>query len=191
MAQLLVRRGQAMFDRIIGPISTMNASDWAGFIVLVLLIGSVLGGILMFWDATDRFNPGFAFALVLAHIVTYFVIMFPIIVVLYGVYWIYIQRHEARQLEEDQKQRFGLRFSGDPQKEAAKLGLPSVYGGADPDTIAATGRIPELDSLLSTGKAAEALKSAEEMLKTAEGFGDLALAGICRKYIRKIERGEY
>ena len=37
----------------------------------------------------------------------------------------------------------------------------------------------------------ETYDSAEAMLKTAEGFGDLTMAGICRKYIRKIERGEY
>ena len=169
----------------------MGASDWMGIYVLVLLLGSALGGILMYWDATDRYNPGLGFILVLAHVVTFWVIKFPIVVVLYGIFWIYVQYYEERELEEDKKQRFGLRISGDPEKEAAKLGLPSVYGGADPDTIAETGRIPELDRLLASGQAAEALKSAEEMLKTAEGFGDLALAGVCRKYVRKIERGEY
>lgn len=180
-----------MYENIIEPIASMGASDWAGFIVLVLLLGSVIGGIMMFWDATDRYNPGVGLILVLAHIATYFVAGFPIVVVLYGVYWIFIQYYEARKLQEDQHHRFGLRLSGDPQKEAAKLGLPNIYAGADAETIAETGRIPELDKLLATGRAAEALKSAEEMLKTAEGFGDLGLAGICRKYVRKIERGEY
>ncbi len=180
-----------MLDQIIGQISTMSASDWAGFIFFVLLAGGVIGGILMFWDAADRFNPGFGLILVLLHIFTFVLVLIPVVVVFYGIYWVWIQYHENRKLKEDEQQRFGLRVSGVPQKEAARLGLPDVYGGADAETIAHTGRIPELDRLLSTGNAAEALKSAEAMLKTAEGFGDLTMAGICRKYIRKIERGEY
>jgi len=81
----------------------MGASDWAGFIVLVMLIGAAIGGILMFWDATDRFNPGFAFILVLAHVFSFFFLLVPIVVVLYGIFWIWIQYHENRKLKEDDR----------------------------------------------------------------------------------------
>jgi len=167
--------------------------------LIIAMIVSFIGGIWLFLDAYDRFGWFAALLLVGFHLFVFLQTTVPAVLVLYGILWLIGRWLTGRKQQTDEAPQFGRHVTTtDPKAAAEKLGLPSVMGGgaADSETeVSETGEELEVDveleRMLRLGKAREALGLAEKRLEDAEFADDTETIDLLRKYILRIERGEY
>lgn len=167
--------------------------------LIIAMIISFIGGIWLFFDAYDRFGCFPALLLVGFHIIVFLQTTVPAVLVLYGIFWLIGRWLTGRKLPEDEAPSFGRHVTTtDPKAAAEKLGLPSVIGGAkangktEPGETGAEMEVDvDLERMLRLGKVREALGLAEKRLEDAEVAGDTDAIELLRKYILRIERGEY
>jgi len=171
-------------------LGSLDAQDWYILYLVVAMLAAFAGGIWILFDASNRFGSLVAFFLVLAHLLVFLATKVPLVLVLYVIFWLLAYYFFHRAVKEDRAPRFGLRISsGDPEREARATGLPSRRPSADEALkLREHERIADLEELLARGKAAEALAEARRLLAEAPEAG---AAEVARKYIRRIERGEY
>ncbi|MCD6282931.1 hypothetical protein J7J84_04940 [bacterium] len=171
--------------------------------LIIAMIVSFVGGIWLFFDAFDRFGWFAALLLVGAHLFVFLKTTFPLVLVLYGIFWLVGFWLTGRKLPEDEAPGFGRHVTTtDPKAAAEKLGLPSVVGGIKADSETESGETVgelnaemevdvELERMLRLGEVREALELAEKRLEDAKASGDIRATELLRKYILRIERGEY
>jgi|GEM_PF-2344888 len=173
--------------------------------LVIAMIVSFFGGIWIFFDAYDRFGWFIALLLVGAHLVIFLQTTFPLILVLYGIFWLIGRWAISRKYPADDAPQFGRHATTtDPKAAADKLGLPSIAGGDIADSGSASDKIGdelngepevevdvELERMLRLGEVREALELAEKRLEDAKAAGNIETIDLLRKYILRIERGEY
>jgi len=170
----------------------MDAQDWYLLYLILMMIIAFVGGIWLFMSSYDHLGLVPALGLVLVHAWVFLQTTVPLIVILYGIYYLTGYWLTHRRLKIDEAPRFGITREVDPVKEAKKLGLPSVRPGpGENDAIASWEKVDELEEMLDSGKASRALTRARELMAEAESDGRTESAQVYRKYIRRIERGEY
>jgi hypothetical protein len=173
-------------------ISSFDADDWYLAYLVLMMIIAFIGGVWLFWSSYDHLGLVPALGLTIVHTLVFLQTTVPLIFFLYAIYYLVGVWLTHRRLKTDDAPRFGITQEVDPVKEAKKLGLPSVRPGAAPEEgIARWEEVAELERLLVAGEAARALERARELLAEAESDGRMESAGIYRKHIRRIERGEY
>jgi len=118
--------------------------------LVIAMIASFIGGIWIFFDAYDRFGWFIALLLVGSHLVIFLQTTFPLILVLYGIFWLIGFWLTGRKLPEDEAPKFGRHVTTTDPKAAA-----------------------------------------EKRLEDAEFADDTETIDLLRKYILRIERGEY
>ena len=173
--------------------------------LVIAMIASFVGGIWIFFDAYDRFGWFAALLLVGFHLIVFLKTTVPLVLVLYGIFWLIGFWLTSRKHPTDEAPQFGRHVTTtNPKAAAEKLGLPSVMGGGADDSETDSGETGEdlnaevevevdveLERMLRLGKVREALGLAEKRMADAEVAGDIDAIELFRKYIRRIERGEY
>jgi hypothetical protein len=113
---------------VIETFGSLSVEDLLRLLMLVVLVTWILGGAWMFWDASERFSTPVALALVVVHAGICYALFVPYLLILYGCYRLYEYYLSARRIPEDDEPKFGLKISsGDPDADAKRLDLPSVY----------------------------------------------------------------
>lgn len=173
--------------------------------LVIAMIVSFFGGIWIFFDAYDRFGCFIALLLVGFHLVVFLQTTVPLILVLYGIFWLIGRWVVGRKYPTDDAPQFGRHVTTtDPKAAADKLGLPSIAGGDVADSGSVSEEIGdeldvqaevkvdvEIERMLRLGEIKQALQHAERRLEDAKAASDTDAIELMRKYILRIERGEY
>ncbi len=104
------------------------------------------------------------------------------------------QKREEKEGIEYSASRIGVkRISLNPEKEAKEMGFPSIYPKDKPRRfeLESFETIPEIEQLLAEGKIEEALRLAGERYELAIACGDEKSKIAYRRYIDRIQRGEW
>jgi len=177
------------------------------YLFLMLIIGFV-GTIWLFLDSFSRFNFFVAAVLVGLNITLMLTTTIPLVFFLYALFVVggHIAVWRRTKIDtrgmKDAAEGFGRqRESKDAAAEAARLGLPSVFGDAGEGepargkrgaragarTAPSTGTPEdEVEHLIAAGLYEDALRLAEERLKVARRMNDLASVARWRSVIDRL-----
>ncbi|OPX21595.1 MAG: hypothetical protein B1H03_06310 [Planctomycetales bacterium 4484_113] len=170
------------------------------YLFLMMIIGFV-GSIWIFLDAFSRFNFFAAAILTALNIVLLLTTTVPLIFFLYAIFVVagHIAVWRRTKIDtrgmRDAAEGYGRQVeSKDAGAEAARLGLPSVFGEAHADEAsrgkagAAASPEDEIERFIAGGLLEDALKLAQERLKVARRMNDIAGVARWRTIIDRLRR---
>ena len=172
------------------------------YLFLMLIIGFV-GTIWLFLDSFSRFNFFVAAVLVGLNITLMLTTTIPLVFFLYALFVVggHIAVWRRTKIDtrgmKDAAEGYGRqRESKDAEAEAARLGLPSVFGDAGEGEPArrrsrsgggaAASPEDEVERFIAAGLYEDALRLAEERLKVARRMNDLASVARWRSVIDRL-----
>lgn len=167
------------------------------YLAIMMIIGFV-GTVWIFLDAFSRFNVFVAILLCVLNIWLMLATTIPIIFFLYAIFVVagHIAVWRRTKIDvrgmKDAAKGYGRQVkSKDAQAEAARLGLPQVFGRGqgepeDSRTGAAASPEDEIERFRAGGLLEDALRLAQERLKVARRMNDIGSVARYRTIIDRI-----